>query len=107
MLSEKLRSAPHPAKRGLAAESTPDQPSVLARPLLNFVEDHDPLGTLASARDPSTGRPCEGASWDEVEYLLEWDLSPAQVGLIVLAVVAACLLPGVLSGARGLLAGLM
>lgn len=77
----------------------------LAQPLLRFVEDHDPLGTLPCAGDPGTGRPREGASWDEVEHLLEWDLSPAQVGLIVLAVVAACLLPGVL-GFQGLLAGL-
>ena len=83
---------------------------MLARPLLRFVEDHDPLGTLASAGDPGADRHRAGASWDEVEHLLEWNLSPAQVGLIVLAVVAACLLPGVLDGVlvtvQGLLAGL-
>ena len=68
----------------------------MARPLLSFVEDHDPLGTLPDGEAPGTGRHREGTSWDEVEHLLEWDLSPAQVGLVVLAVVAACLLPGVL-----------
>ena len=80
---------------------------MLARPLLRLVEDHDPLGPLANAGDPGVDRPRTGASWDEVEHLLEWNLSPAQVGLIVLAIVAACLLPGVLSGVLGTVQGLL